>query len=101
MILQGKNAIIYGAGGSLGSTVAKALARAGARVFLTGRTGYSLKKVADEIVAAGGHAEVREVDALDEAAISTCIDSVVASAGTVDISFNAIDLQVVQNMPLV
>lgn len=36
MDLKNKNAIIYGAGGSLGGAVAKALARAGANVFLTG-----------------------------------------------------------------
>ena len=36
MILQNKNAIIYGAGGSLGGDVAKAFAAADARVFLTG-----------------------------------------------------------------
>ena len=35
--LNGKNAIIYGAAGSLGSTIAKKLANAGARIFLTGR----------------------------------------------------------------
>ena len=36
-ILKNKNAVIYGAGGSLGGAVAKALANAGANVFLTGR----------------------------------------------------------------
>jgi NAD(P)-dependent dehydrogenase (short-subunit alcohol dehydrogenase family) len=35
MLLQNKNAIIYGAGGSLGGTVARALAKAGAKVFVT------------------------------------------------------------------
>lgn len=55
-MLQNKNAVIYGAGGSLGGAIAKALAAAGARVFLTGRTLQSLQKVADEIIAAGGRA---------------------------------------------
>jgi 3-oxoacyl-[acyl-carrier protein] reductase len=101
MILQNKNAIIYGAGGSLGGAVAKALAKAGARVFLTGRNLNSVQKVADEILAFGGSAEVGQVDALDEEAINNHIDKVVHTAGTVDISYNAIDLQVVQNIPLV
>ena len=61
MILQNKNAIIYGAGGSLGGAVAKALASAGARVFLTGRNLSSVKKVADEILASGGSAEADQV----------------------------------------
>jgi len=33
MLLHNKNAIIYGAGGSLGGAVAKALAGAGAKVY--------------------------------------------------------------------
>lgn len=57
MILQNKNAVIYGAGGSLGGAVAKALATAGARVFLTGQNISSVQKVADQILATGGNAE--------------------------------------------
>ena len=49
MILQNKNAVIDGAGGSLGGAVAKAFAEAGARVFLTGRGLPSVQKTADEI----------------------------------------------------
>ena len=48
-ILLKKNAVIYGTGGSLGGAVAKALAAAGAKVFLTGRNINSVQKVADEI----------------------------------------------------
>jgi 3-oxoacyl-[acyl-carrier protein] reductase len=101
MILQNKNAIIYGAGGSLGSAVAKALAAAGARMFLTGRSLSSVQKVADEIKASGGHAQVDQVDALNENEVRTHLSRVVQIAGTVDISFCAIDFQVVQNMNLV
>jgi NAD(P)-dependent dehydrogenase (short-subunit alcohol dehydrogenase family) len=101
MMVQNKNAIIYGAGGSLGSAVAKALANAGANVFLTGRNLGSLQKVADEIIASGGCAEVDQVDALDEKAINSHIDRVTQKAGTIDISFNAIDLLPVQDIPLV
>ena len=35
--LENRNAVIYGGGGSLGSAIAKALARAKANVFLAGR----------------------------------------------------------------
>jgi NADP-dependent 3-hydroxy acid dehydrogenase YdfG len=61
MILNNKNAIVYGAGGSLGGEVAKAFAVAGAKVFLTGRNISSVQKVADEIFASGAKAEVDEV----------------------------------------
>ena len=101
MLLQNKNAIIYGAGGSLGGAVAKALAAAGARLFLTGRNISSVQDVADEIIAAGGNAEATQVDALDEKAINSCLDEIVQKTGHIDISFNAIGVQVVQNIPLV
>ncbi len=101
MILQNKNAIIYGAGGSLGGAIAKALAAAGARLFLTGRNISSVQQVADEILAAGGHAEASQVDALDEKAIESCLNNIIQKAGHIDISYNAIGVEVVQNIPLV
>src|SRR4029077_19301214 len=101
MLLQNKNAIIYGAGGSLGGAVAKALAAAGARLFLTGRNIRSVQNVVDEILAEGGLAEATQVDALDEKAINSCVNRIVQQAGHIDISFNAIGVQVVQNIPLV
>jgi NAD(P)-dependent dehydrogenase (short-subunit alcohol dehydrogenase family) len=54
--LERKNAVIYGAGGALGSGVARALAAAGARVFLTGRHAAPL-----EAVAAGSGGEILHV----------------------------------------
>ena len=38
MLLQNKTAIIYGAGGAIGSAVGRAFAHEGAEVFLSGRT---------------------------------------------------------------
>jgi NAD(P)-dependent dehydrogenase (short-subunit alcohol dehydrogenase family) len=101
MILQNKNAVVYGAGGSLGGAVAKALAAAGARVFLTGRTLASIQRTAGEIHGSGGKAEVEVVDGFDEKAIADHLERVVRSAGTIDISFNAVGVDVVQNIPLV
>jgi len=46
MSLQNKNAVIYGAGGAIGSAVARAFAREGARLFLTGRHQASVNAVA-------------------------------------------------------
>src|SRR5579863_6632530 len=100
MILQNKNAVIYGAGGSLGGAVAKAFAGAGARVFLTGHRLLSIQKVADEIVAAGGRAEVDVVDGYDEAGVAAHLQKVRQQAGSVDISYNGVDIPVVQNIPL-
>jgi len=90
MLLEHKTAVIYGAGGAVGSAVAKAFAREGAKVFLTGRNLNSVDAVAKHIVAAGGRAESSMVDALDERAIEDHLSSVIKSAGQIDVSFNAI-----------
>ena len=49
MLLKNENAIIYGAGGSIGGAVARAFAREGATVCLVGRTLDTLDKVAKEL----------------------------------------------------
>src|SRR5262245_16084119 len=92
MLLQDKIAVIYGAGGSIGGAVARAFAREGARVFLTGHTLAPVEAVAKEIVSAGGSAEAAEVDALDEQAVDLHLQSVIEKAGRVDISFNAVGI---------
>lgn len=100
MLLKGKNAIIYGGAGAIGSGVARAFAREGAAVHLAGRTLPSLEKVAEEIRSAGGSAETARVDALDEAAVDEHADSVAANAGSLDITFNLISVGDVQGTPL-
>ena len=100
MMLQNKNAVIYGAAGSLGGAVARAFAKGGARVFVTGRHLSKVKKLAEEIIAGGGHAVAAQVDAMDKQAINSHLDEVVAQAGSVDISFNAVGLESVQDIPL-
>lgn len=100
MLLQHKNAVIYGAAGSLGQVVARAFAEAGAKLFLTGRRLAPVQQLAAEIIAAGGQAEAAEVDALDEKAVQQHMDAM-QKVGTVDISFNAIATNSVQNVPLV
>jgi NAD(P)-dependent dehydrogenase (short-subunit alcohol dehydrogenase family) len=92
MLLQDKVAVIYGAGGAVGGAVARAFAREGATLSLTGRKLAPVQAVAKEIVAAGGAAEAAEVDALDEHAIDTHLQSVTDTAGHLDISFNAVGI---------
>lgn len=92
MLLEQKNAIVYGAGGAIGSAVARAFAAEGARVFLAGRTRSTLDVVAKSIQTAGGVADVAVVDVLDADAVEGHADAVVRDAGSLDISFNAISL---------
>jgi len=92
MLLENKNAVIYGAGGAIGGAVARAFAREGARVFLTGRRLQTVNVVAEQISAAGGVVAADEVDALDEASVEKHIGAVVKKASRIDISFNAIGI---------
>lgn len=101
MLLENKNAVIYGAGGSIGGAVARAFAREGARVHLAGRTLGSLEEVAEEIRAAGGTAETTQVDALDETSVDEHADAVADGAGGIDVCLNAISLEDVHGTPLV
>ena len=100
MLLEGKNAVIYGGGGAIGGAVARAFAREGARVFLAGRTPESLEEVAGGIRASGGVAETTRVDALDEEAVDAYVDAVAEEAGGIDVSFNLISYADVQGTPL-
>lgn len=101
MLLEGKNAVVYGGGGSMGGAVARAFGREGARVFLAGRTVAKLDGVARDIVDAGGQAETAQVDAYDPTAVESHIGDVAAKAGSIDICFNAVGLDDVQEIPLV
>jgi NAD(P)-dependent dehydrogenase (short-subunit alcohol dehydrogenase family) len=92
MLLGEKVAVVYGAGGGIGGAVARAFAREGARVFLTGRSLPPVELVAKEIIADGGSAEAAVVDAIDEPAIDRHLQHVMDEAGRVDISFNAIGI---------
>jgi 3-oxoacyl-[acyl-carrier protein] reductase len=100
VLLESKNAVIYGGGGSIGGAVARAFAREEARVFLAGRTEATLKEVADGIRAAGGEAETAVVDALDADAVDHHADAVAAEAGGIDISFNLITHPHTHGVPL-
>jgi NAD(P)-dependent dehydrogenase (short-subunit alcohol dehydrogenase family) len=101
MLLQNRNAVIYGAGGSLGSAVARAMGNAGAKLFLTGRNLTTVQRVADEILAAGGKVQVDVVDGMDEKAINAHIERLVGNGNSIDISFNAVGVDVKQDAPLV
>lgn len=76
-ILRGKHAVVFGAGGSIGTAVAKEFAAEGAEVFLSGRTKSSVEAVANQIVAKGGRAHAAAIDTLYEAAVNEYINGIV------------------------
>ena len=61
MMLKDKVAVIYGAGGAIGGAVARAFAREGANLFLTGRRREPVEAVAKDIVSAGGSPRPRRL----------------------------------------
>jgi NAD(P)-dependent dehydrogenase (short-subunit alcohol dehydrogenase family) len=91
-MLKNKVAVIYGAGGAIGSAVAHAFARAGAKLFLTGLHLAPVEVVAKEINSAGGFAEAAEIDALNEHAVDKHLQSVTNKADRIDISFHAVGI---------
>ncbi len=100
MLLKNKTAVIYGAGGAIGSAVAKTFAREGAWVFLAGRTEAKLEEVANSIVCDGGKADYAGVDALEKKSVETHLSEVIRKTGRIDICVNTIGLDDVQGKPL-
>lgn len=98
MLLKNKVIVIYGAGGSIGGAVARACAREGARLFLTGRRRETVDAVARECASASRRPEAHEaheaheVNALDERSIDEHLQWVIAKAGRIDVSFNAVGI---------
>jgi 3-oxoacyl-[acyl-carrier protein] reductase len=100
MLLEEKVAVVYGAG-SIGGAVARAFAEEGARVFVGDRTAAKAEALAAEIEATGGSAGGLGVDAMDEDSVRGFVESVVAAAGRLDVSFDLISVGDVQGTPLV
>lgn len=100
MQLEGKTAVVYGAGGSVGSAVSKALRDAGATVFLAGRNRESVSgrladwDDADQVNVAG-------VDVLVGENVQSHLASIAEQVGKIDIVFNAVTYDDVQGQSLV
>lgn len=83
--LDGKRALVTGAGRGLGVACAAALGQAGAHVIAAARTAAEIEDVASAIRAEGGSAEARVIDVHDPGdAIAACgpVDILVNNAGT-------------------
>jgi NAD(P)-dependent dehydrogenase (short-subunit alcohol dehydrogenase family) len=99
MLLKDKVVVIYGAGGAIGGAAARAFAREGARLFLSGRVRSPVDAITSEI---GPQAEAATIDALDEDAIDKHLNYVAGRAGRIDVSFNAIGIpdQAILGVPM-
>ncbi|WP_137725354.1 SDR family NAD(P)-dependent oxidoreductase [Prescottella subtropica] len=86
--LDGKVALITGAGQGVGQGVAFALAKEGARIAVTGRTESKLIDTVEAITAFGGVAEPIVADVSVPADIERAVETTVAVFGGVDILVN-------------
>jgi short subunit dehydrogenase len=88
-ILQGKCADVFGAGGSIGTAVAREFAAEGAEVFISGRTKPTVEAIARQITANSGKVHATVVDTLNDAAVNEYLDDVVKQGGKIDVILDA------------
>ncbi|MBL8700015.1 MAG: SDR family oxidoreductase [Alphaproteobacteria bacterium] len=87
--LDGKTALVTGAGRNIGRAIALELAGAGARVVLnTRRDRAEIDAVKAEIEARGGTALVAVADVTDPEAVAAMVDAATAAFGRLDILVN-------------
>jgi NAD(P)-dependent dehydrogenase (short-subunit alcohol dehydrogenase family) len=90
-LLEGKVAIVTGAGSGVGRGVAIALARAGARTIVSSRTVVKCEAVVEEITKAGDEATAVECDVRFPDEIDRCVAQTVEAYGRIDALVNAAD----------
>jgi len=86
--LEGRIAIVTGAGRGIGRSIALTLARAGARLSLAARTEAQLDAVRAEIEAIGGQAVCYPLDISREADVIRLVKGTVDHFGRIDIVVN-------------
>jgi 7-alpha-hydroxysteroid dehydrogenase len=86
--LDGKVAIVTGAGRGIGASIARTFADAGANLVLTARTKEQLDEVAADVRAAGGEALVIPADVNDNDVLEEIVARTVAELGRIDVVVN-------------
>lgn len=86
--LEGKVAVITGAGGAIGSAIAEEFARNGAKVVAAGRTAKTLDTTVEAIKAFGGECVAMACDVSDKAQTAALIGGTVEKYGRLDVLVN-------------
>ena len=85
--LQGKAAIVTGAGSGIGRASALLFAREGARVLIADRAEEGLAHTRDLIAKAGGAAEAQVMDAGNEKDVKALVDLAITTFGRLDVVY--------------
>lgn len=88
-LLKGKNAVIFGGGGSIGAAVANEFAAEGAQVFLAGRTKSNLEPIAKQISNRGGQVHTAVVDSLDDQTVNDYMNDLARHFTSIDVVLDA------------
>ena len=83
--VEGKVALVTGAGGGIGGAGAEGLAREGAAVFCTDLDPAAAEATAGRIREAGGRAAAQSLDVRDRAAVDAAVANAVRGFGRLDI----------------
>lgn len=85
---ENKVVLITGATSGIGAAAARAFAREGAKVVVSGRREDKGADVVNSIVAAGGEATFIRADVSEEAQVEALVAQTVALYGKIDVAFN-------------
>ena len=96
--LEGKVALVTGAGRGIGRAIAEGLASQGAKVACAARTVSELEEVAAAIEAKGGEALAVELDMGEMASLEAALDAVTSQFGRLDILVNNAGTNARQNI---
>lgn len=88
MLLQGKTALITGAGRGIGRGIAVAFAKQGCDVALAARSLNELQETAGEVKRLGRRALVSQCDVTDRVAVKQAVADALAQFGNIDILVN-------------
>lgn len=86
--LDGKTALVTGAGSGLGRQFAQTLAEAGAIVVLAARRREKLEETARSIAEKGGSASCIDLDVTDPASVRDCFAEIESTTGAIDVLVN-------------
>src|SRR5882724_4597414 len=100
MLLYGKIAVVFGAGGAIGGAVARQFAGEGATVFLSDLTLKRVRDLQRDIADMGGVSHIAQVDAREESEVERYIAAMTDRAGVPDVVLNAIGIWPVQGVSL-